>query len=162
VISGVLAMILLANLVAACFPRLSQKAIGCGLIGTCLALYFVDLSQFAFLPYVLKATIVGALTALPMFFSGLVFIHSFAHARRKDLALGANLIGSLVGAVLQSLTFITGIKALLLIVAGLYVAALLTRPKLSAARSTSELLGYRPKTEPIETEDEESELAESL
>jgi spermidine synthase len=162
VISGVLGMILLANLVAACFPRLSQKAVGCGLIGTCIALYFIDLSQFAFLPYALKAVIVGALTALPMFFSGLVFIHSFAHARRKDLALGANLIGSLVGAVLQSLTFITGIKALLLIVAGLYLAALLTRPKLSTPRSASDLLGYPRKDQLIEADEDEAELPEPL
>jgi hypothetical protein len=32
---------------------------------------------------------------------------------------------------------------------------------LSGRRSTSELLGYRPKAEPIEAEDEEAELAES-
>jgi hypothetical protein len=53
-------------------------------------------------------------TALPVLFSGIVFIRSFAEAIAKDTALGANLIGSLVGGLLQSVTFITGIKALLL------------------------------------------------
>jgi Na+(H+)/acetate symporter ActP len=43
--------------------------------------------------------------------------------------LGANLIGALVGGMLQSLTFVTGIRALLLIVAVLYVAAIVTRPR---------------------------------
>ena len=33
---------------------------------------------------------------------------------RKDAALGANLIGALVGGLLQTMTFVTGIKALLL------------------------------------------------
>ena len=47
----------------------------------------------------------------------------------KDRALGANLIGSLFGGLLQSITFVTGIKLLLLVVAGLYLAAFLTRPR---------------------------------
>ena len=38
------------------------------------------------------------------------------------------MIGSMVGALLQSITFVTGIKALLLVVAGLYVLSLVTRP----------------------------------
>ena len=53
---------------------------------------------------------------------------AFAGVERKDLALGANLIGALVGGLLQPVTFIIGIKGLLLIVAGLYTAAMLTRP----------------------------------
>ena len=99
------------------------------LVGTCLGLYFLDLSRFAFLPYATKAAVVGLLTSLPMLFSGIVFIRSFAAADRKDAALGANLMGSLVGGLLQSVTFVIGIKALLLIVAGLYLAAMLTRPR---------------------------------
>ncbi len=61
----------------------------------------------------------------------MVFIGSFARVMGKDKALGANPIGALIGALLQSLTFVTGIKALLLVVAGLYVLALLTRPRFS-------------------------------
>jgi len=98
------------------------------LIGTCLALYFIDLARFGFLPYPLKATIVGTLTSLPMLFSGIVFVRSFAIAQDKSNALGANLIGALVGALLQSITFVTGIKALLLVVAGFYLLSLFTAP----------------------------------
>lgn len=61
--------------------------------------------------------------------SGMLFIESFAECENKAQALGANLIGGLVGGVLQAVTFVVGVKALLLIVAGLYVAALMTRPK---------------------------------
>jgi hypothetical protein len=129
IISGILSMILLANAIAYAFPRIPPLAVGSGLIGTCLALYFFDIAQLAFLPYATKAVLVGLVTTLPMLFSGILFIQSFARVARKDLALGANLFGSLVGALLQSVTFITGIKALLLIVAGLYLAALLVRPR---------------------------------
>jgi hypothetical protein len=38
------------------------------------------------------------------------------------------MIGSTVGAMLQSVTFVTGIKALLLLVAALYLLSFVTRP----------------------------------
>jgi hypothetical protein len=128
IVSGVLAMILLANLLAQRFPGLPLRVVYFCLIGTCLGLYFVDLSRFAFLPYATKALVVGSLTTVPMLFSGIVFIRSFALAAGKDQALGANLIGALVGALLQSITFIIGIKALLLIVACLYLLSFFSLP----------------------------------
>ncbi|MBI4642516.1 MAG: hypothetical protein HY790_01250 [Deltaproteobacteria bacterium] len=129
IVSGVLAMILLANLIAHKFPRIPLGMVYSVLCGICLLLYFIDLSRFAFLPYASKVIAVGGLTTLPMLFSGIVFIRSFAAVSGKDKALGANLIGALVGALLQSVTFVTGIKALLLMVAGLYFLSMLTRPR---------------------------------
>jgi hypothetical protein len=49
--------------------------------------------------------------------------------RNKGEALGANLMGALVGGLLQSMTFVTGVKALLLIVTALYLAAMFTRTR---------------------------------
>jgi len=126
IISSILIMALLANLIAYKFPKLHLIPIYIGLITVCLMLYFIDLARFGFLPYFTKAMIVGLLTSLPMLFSGIVFIRSFAVAKEKGNVLGANLIGALVGALLQSITFITGIKALLLIVAGFYLLSLIT------------------------------------
>ncbi|MFM8273572.1 MAG: spermidine synthase [Gemmata sp.] len=133
IISGVMVMILLANLTAARLPKVPLAPVYALLVLSCVGLYFLDLSRFAFLPYATKALVVGLLTSLPMLFSGIVFVRSFAVAERKDAALGANLIGSLVGGLLQSVTFVTGIKALLLIVAVLYLAAVLTRPRTAVA-----------------------------
>ena len=128
IISGVLCMILLANLLAYKFPNISINFLYLLLIFTCLGLYFIDLSRFAFLAYPTKAATIGILTTLPMLFSGIIFIRSFAIIVRKDEALGANLAGALVGAMLQSVTFMSGIKFLLLIVAGFYFASFLTKP----------------------------------
>jgi spermidine synthase len=128
IISGVLGMALVANLLALRFPDIPLSLTYIALIAVCLGLYFVDLAQFAFLPYAAKALIVGALTTLPMLFSGIVFIRSFAVVSGKDHALGANIMGALVGALVQSVTFVTGIKALLLIVAGFYFLSFITRP----------------------------------
>jgi spermidine synthase len=128
IISSILAMALLANWIAYKFPRLPLRPIYILLIGTCLALYFVDLARFGFLPYPAKAVIVGGVTSLPMLFSGIVFVRSFTMVPDKSNALGANLIGALVGALLESLTFVIGIKSLLLIVAFLYLLSFLTIP----------------------------------
>ena len=138
IISGVLVMILLANLIAARFPRLPMGPVYALLVASCLGLYVLDLSTFAFLPYATKAIVVGLLTSLPMLFSGIVFMRSFADVERKDAALGANLMGALVGGLLQSVTFVVGIKALLLIVGALYIGAMLTRPKAGQSRARSE------------------------
>ena len=125
-------MALLANWIAHKFPRIQISAVYLALIGICLALFFVDLAQFAFLPYAAKVLVIGSLTTLPMLFSGIIFIQSFARAKGKDEALGANMVGSLVGALIQSVTFVVGIKTLLLIVTGLYLLSMLTKPRPAA------------------------------
>lgn len=142
IISGVLTMVLLANLLVAFRPTLPLKAVYVGLILTCFLLYVADLSWLAFLPFWVKAPLVGALTGLPMLFSGVVFARSFSAAEtEKDQALGANVLGALVGGILQSMTFVTGTRSLLLAVAGLYAAAYLTRPRGPAVGSPGPLLG---------------------
>jgi spermidine synthase len=134
IISGILGMILAANLIAATTPIFPVTLAYLGLIASCALLYYLDLSTFMYLTYGRRAMVVGALTALPILFSGIVFIRSFAESPIKHLALGANLIGSLVGGLLQSMTFVTGIKTLLLVVIVLYLASALTRYRLNRLR----------------------------
>jgi spermidine synthase len=133
VVSGVLTLVLVANFVVARFPNLPTWPVVVALVASCLGLYGVDLATFAFWPYAAKALVVGCLISLPMAFSGIVFARSLVAVEDKDQALGANLLGSLCGALIQSLTFLTGIKALLLIVAVLYLGAALTRPRAKSA-----------------------------
>ncbi len=128
IISGVLVMILLANLTAARFPRIHLPSVYLALLASCGALFFLDLSQFAGMPFSLKAPVVGLTTCLPMFFSGIIFIRSFSGASQKDIAFGANLLGALVGALLQPVTFLTGVRFLLLLVGILYLASWVTMP----------------------------------
>ncbi|HSL44146.1 MAG TPA: hypothetical protein VK897_11985 [Anaerolineales bacterium] len=132
IISSILGMALIANWIAYRFPKLPVTPVYILLIGSAVGLYFIDLARFGSLPYVTKAVLVGSLTSLPMLFSGIVFVRSFAVAADKSNALGANLIGALVGALLQSITFVIGIKALLLVVAAFYLLSLLTAPTQAA------------------------------
>jgi hypothetical protein len=143
IVSGVLSMALLANILTYRFPKIPLIFPYAGLFGVSIALYFIDLTTFTLLPYVSKALIVGGLTTLPMLFSGIIFTRSFTRAENKDEALGANMIGSLVGALLQSVTFVIGIKALLLLVAALYFFSLLTLQKNLITRDEPVLRGAR-------------------
>lgn len=145
IVSGIMMMILISNLIAMKFPLLPKRPVAACLIGSCVALYFVDLSQFAFLPFATKAIVVGSLTTLPMLFSGLIFIDSFSKSSHKDSALGANLMGALVGGALQSVTYVIGIKALLLVVAAMYLLALACQPKEETVKREYE--------EPADTDD---------
>jgi SAM-dependent methyltransferase len=129
VISGILAMVLLANLIVSRRSEIPLVPVYAALIGSTLALFFVDLARFAFMPFPVKAAVVGLLTSVPILFSGIAFIKAFERVQRKDVALGANLLGALVGGVLQSLSFLVGMKALLLLVALFYGLAFRTRSR---------------------------------
>ena len=129
IVSGVLTMILLANALASTSLRLPIRPFYACLLLSCGGLFWVNLNTFGSLPYGLRSVVVGAFASLPMFFSGIVFIHAFAQTARKDTALGANLLGALAGALLQSIRFMTGIKSLLILVFVLYGLASLTRPR---------------------------------
>jgi hypothetical protein len=136
IVSGVLVMGLVANWLVSRLTDTSAVAVYIALVSMCVGLYFVDLATFAFLPHGVKGFVVGGLTTFPMLFSGLIFVRSFQTAEHKGEALGANLVGALCGAMLQSLTFVTGIRMLLLIVAAFYLASLITVPTPKVVIST--------------------------
>jgi spermidine synthase len=128
VISAVLVMILLSNLVAWRWSRLPQGAIIAGLALTVALLALVPLDWFNALTGSTKLFAASAFLTAPVFFAGLVFIQSFAACTDKTQALGSNLIGALVGGLLESLSFVTGIRALVILVGLFYLAAILRRP----------------------------------
>jgi hypothetical protein len=135
VVGAVLAMILLANLTAA---RVRFDPAGwpfAGLVASLLLLGTVPMSALAALPGPARVVVGGAFIALPVFFSGLVFVSLWAAAPRRDLALGSNLLGSLLGGLLSMLSMVVGFRALTFLTLAVYLAAFLAlrRPSLSRA-----------------------------
>jgi SAM-dependent methyltransferase len=65
----------------------------------------------------------------PIFLANLVFANRFRDVAASHIAFAANLLGAMVGGVLEYLALITGYRALLPLVAGLYALAFLTRPR---------------------------------
>jgi hypothetical protein len=64
-----------------------------------------------------------AIAFVPIFLANLVFAKRFRDVAASSLAFGANLLGAMVGGVLEYVSLITGYRALLIIVAVLYAAA---------------------------------------
>jgi SAM-dependent methyltransferase len=62
----------------------------------------------------------------PIFIANLVFAHRFRGVEESNVAFGANLLGAMVGGVLEYLALLTGYQALILVVALLYGLAFLT------------------------------------
>lgn len=92
------------------------------LLATLLANFFFPWHR---LPY--AAQTVGSLLSLayavPVFFAGVIFTESFRAAERKSGAFGANIVGAVAGGLAQNLSFILGLKMLLVVAALFYAAA---------------------------------------
>jgi spermidine synthase len=125
VVGAILGMVLLANAIAshtrvdpAGWPFLA-------LIGSVAALGVVPTAWLAGLPAAVRIVVGGGFLALPVLFSGLIFVSLWARSERKDLAFGSNLLGSLVGGVASMSTMLIGFRALTFLTVAVYLAALL-------------------------------------
>ncbi|HYK82118.1 MAG TPA: methyltransferase domain-containing protein [Gemmatimonadales bacterium] len=123
VISGLLILIVAANLLVGWQPRIPVGWAYAGILASIGVSFALPLERL-FLPSLwLKALVATAVLCLPVFFAGIVFIRSFARAGFRGEALGSNLLGALVGGLLESLSMWTGIRSLLVIAALLYLAS---------------------------------------
>jgi len=93
------------------------------------------------LPY--AARTVGILLsiayAIPVFFAGIIFTEAFRRYAQKSAAFGANIVGAVAGGLAQNISFIFGMKILLICAAFFYISAALcgmllaVQPERSAA-----------------------------
>ena len=84
----------------------------------------VPTSALAGLALPARVVLGGGFLALPVFFAGLVFVTLWAGSERRDLALGSNLLGALLGGVASMLSMLVGFRALALGTLLVYGAAL--------------------------------------
>jgi SAM-dependent methyltransferase len=100
---------------------------------------FVPYSLLGALPATAKVLAAATLAGLPVFFSGLIFSRSFRDVTHPAQALGINLLGAVVGGVLENFVMIGGtpiLGILALLLYGLSAAFMLgrfTQKEVSAA-----------------------------
>ncbi len=99
-----------------------------GLAGSIALAYVLPPSSLLIDPPLLRYVLGSAIAFAPVFFANLVFTFSFRRSDAADLAFGANLVGAMVGGVLEWVALITGYQALLVLVAVVYLLAWLVRP----------------------------------
>jgi len=132
VISVILLLILCANLFVSRVRIRSIKWVGLALVLSLLGAYFIPLQWFNFLSYWPGSLVASLFLNLPVFFGGILFIHFFKDSPAKNDAFGANLMGAAAGGLLESLSFVVGIKAILLVVLVLYGLSMLVSRRAAA------------------------------
>ncbi len=124
VVSAILVLILLANLCVDKFKLPSIYFVYGGLFLTLLLGYFIPVEVFIGLPGLVKALAAVSFYTVPVFFAGIIFSSSFARSAEPEHDLGSNMLGAILGGLLENVSFISGIRSLFLIAIGLYALSL--------------------------------------
>ena len=144
VVGTLLLLIMAANTTVRRRPTFPLWIAYTGIFASGLLAFFIPLERFFFTSVLLKALAALAVLCLPAYFAGIVFARSYATARFSSEALGSNIIGALLGGILESLSFWTGLRALLLISVGFYViSAILLRKKEELSAKVPALAGVK-------------------
>ncbi|HZC24336.1 MAG TPA: hypothetical protein VE866_13420, partial [Candidatus Binatia bacterium] len=117
VVSGLLCLIVAANLIYEAFPRIPLPLAYVGLFVTLAVMFTVPIEKLFFDSWLLRATLATLVLCSPVFFAGIIFVSSFARAGFRGSALGSNLFGSLIGGLLESSSLWFGLKALTILAA---------------------------------------------
>jgi len=123
VIAAVLAALLIANYVTELLRKPVPRSWGLALL--VFGILFAYLFPFQRVPG--PAASVGVVAALvfsvPVFFAGLLFSAEFRQTDSPATALGANMLGAVLGGLLENASLVFGMKALLVIAAFFYLLA---------------------------------------
>lgn len=125
---AILASVLAAIAVQARFPRLPARPLYAALFAALALTYLLPPAALLIEPPAARYVLASALAFVPVFLANLVFAHAFRDTRSADVAFASNLLGAMVGGVLEWAALVTGYQALLLVVIALYAAAYALRP----------------------------------
>jgi SAM-dependent methyltransferase len=129
VVSGLLCLIVAANVVYGALGRIPLKLAYVGLFVSLAVMYAVPMQKLFYESWTVRALMATLALCTPVFFAGIIFISSFQRAGFRGTALGSNLFGSLLGGLLESSSMWFGLKSLTILAALLYLAsAIFPRP----------------------------------
>ncbi len=123
VISAMLAALLLANIIversAQPIPAFWSWA---GLLLGLAVAYWFPFERIGGTPAFAGIVAVGVFS-LPVIFAGILFSTEFGNTESPGAALGANMLGAVVGGILENLSLLLGMRALLLVAMAVYCLA---------------------------------------
>jgi SAM-dependent methyltransferase len=126
VVAALLLLIIAANATVSSVPLISRWIAYAGILIAATIGYLVPMQSLFFPNPWVKGLAAVVVLCLPVYFAGIIFARSFADASFNSEALGSNLLGAVVGGVLESISFWTGLRALLLIAVLLYILSAVT------------------------------------
>jgi SAM-dependent methyltransferase len=138
VISAILLMILLANFVVIKLRPRSMNWAYLGLACSLIFSYFLKPDTLVGLGFHSKSMLGGVISGLPLFFAGILFATAFKNEKDIPPAFGANLLGALVGGVMENLCMVYGIAFLNLLALGIYILSFfaLCKPEWMSLKSS--------------------------
>jgi hypothetical protein len=95
------------------------------LVGALAVAWLVPPESLLGLPLLPRFVIATLLAFIPIFVANLLFAERFKEVASSTAAFGANLLGAMIGGVLEYGALVTGYRALLPLIAALYVGALI-------------------------------------
>ncbi len=103
----------------------------------------------------LRYGLAAALVFAPIFFANVAFSFSFRDSRAADMAFASNVVGAMVGGVLEWTALLTGYQSLIAVAAALYLVAYLlaTRWRFLADRGLAPAPAYEPGQAPFSPAD---------
>jgi SAM-dependent methyltransferase len=123
VISTFLIMALAANMIVA-HATISRRASYAWLVIVIVGSSIIPYDRFTSSPT--AAVVAGLLIASPVFFSGLIFSSSFRDVTSPAGTLGVNMLGAVLGGLLENLTMIGGTTVVSILALLIYVGSAIT------------------------------------
>jgi hypothetical protein len=120
---AILASVLLAILVNARLQIQRAGLLYAGLFVALAVAFMLPPESLLVDPPWLRYLLAGVVAFAPVFLANLVFTYSFRDTKTADMAFASNLLGAMAGGALEYVALLTGYRALLLVVAGLYLLA---------------------------------------
>ena len=121
-IAMVMILILAANVTVIGIPsidyRLTYGLLFVSLIGSFLVEPTAVLGGGVTLSFLVAAVVLA-----PVFFAGTIFARSFESTRAAGFAIGANMLGAVLGGWVEYATMATGIRSMVVLALGLYLAS---------------------------------------
>jgi SAM-dependent methyltransferase len=122
VISSLLVALLLANAVVERSKGWPRFWIWAGLVAGLAIAYWLPFERIGGSPAV-AGTVAVVVFSVPVVFAGILFASEFRAAASPSAALGANMLGAVAGGLLENLSLLFGMRALLLVAIGVYCVA---------------------------------------
>jgi hypothetical protein len=137
VFAGILASVYLAIEVSRRVRFRRPSALYVPLFGALVVTWSVPPGALLGLPFFPRLLAAVALGFTPVFIANLIFADRFRDVGASAVAFGTNLLGAIVGGVLEYAALVTGYRALLILVAALYALALVAGRSHLVARGSA-------------------------
>lgn len=129
VFAGILVSVLLAIEVAARYQRLDRTMLYGLLLASLGVAWFVGTEQLLGLSPVPRFLVATAVTFAPIFFANLIFAERFRAVGSSTTAFGLNLLGAILGGVIEYTSVVVGYRALTVVAAVIYSIAYALSPR---------------------------------